>query len=378
MNFLHGLRVGYVPSSSSLAAPGDRRRFCSYAAKRKLRFEIARPQEAYDLVVLTQVADISLWSRYPRGHGKVIFDFVDSYLAIPAYDPKSFFRGIAKFVVRQNQRLLLNYTQGLESMCRRADAVICTTESQKEQILPLCPNVSIILDFHGSVVRAPKEDYAADDVFHFVWEGLPCSLRHLLEIKSALQELKKTRPFVLHAITDLEYGRFLGGRLIKRSTLDDARKIWPQMCLYAWNERTFAGIARNCDLALLPIPLEDPLSAGKPENRLLLFWRMGIPVLASSTVAYLGAMHDSGLSMCCTTQDQWLEALQYYTSTEHARKQAGERGKAFVDQCHSEENTLALWDRLLQSVLSNSKANTLSIPEDFGNDRRPSGKAHAY
>ena len=73
MNFPRGLRIGYSPCSSSLAAPGDRRRFFHYAAQRNLRFEIARPDEAYDIVVLTQAADISLWSRYPRTRGKIIF-----------------------------------------------------------------------------------------------------------------------------------------------------------------------------------------------------------------------------------------------------------------------------------------------------------------
>jgi hypothetical protein len=351
MNFLQSLRIGYAPCSSSLIAPGDRRRFCYYAARRNLRFEIARPEEAYDLVVLTQLADISLWSRYPRARGKVIFDFVDSYLAIPDRDPKGRLRGIAKFATRQNHRLLLNYKQGLETMCRRADAVVCSTESQREQILPLCPNVHRILDFHTSVVRASKSDYAAEEVFHFVWEGQPGNLRHLLEIKGALQDLSRTRPFRIHAITDLEYGRFLGGRWMRRSTVEEARRISPQIYLYAWNERTFSSIASACDLALIPIPLDDPLAAGKPENRLLLFWRMGIPALASATAAHVAAMYESGVSMACTTQQEWLEALQYFVSSEPARKHAAQRGMAFVAERHSEKQTLELWDQMFDSVL---------------------------
>ena len=358
MKFPQSVRIGYAPCNNSLAAPGDRRRFCHYASKRNLHFEIARPEQAYDLVVLTQPADISLWSRYPQERGKLIFDFVDSYLAIPRHDPKSLLRGIAKYASRQNRRLLLNYKRGLEAMCRRADAVICSTESQREQILPLCPNVHRILDFHTSVVRATKSDYAAEEVFHFVWEGQPGNLRHLLEIKGALQDLARMRPFRIHAITDLEYGRFLGGRWIRRSTVEEARRISPQIYLYAWNERTFSSIARSCDLALIPIPLDDPLAAGKPENRLLLFWRMGIPVVASATAAHVAAMYETGVSMACTTQPQWLEALQYYTSNEPARRHAGRRGMAFAAERHSEKHTLELWDQVFDSVLSQEPDNT--------------------
>ncbi|MFZ1005892.1 MAG: glycosyltransferase [Candidatus Sulfotelmatobacter sp.] len=365
MNFPRGLRIGYASCSNSLAAPGDRRRFCHYAAQRNLRFEIARPDEAYDIVVLTQAADISLWSRYPRTRGKIIFDFVDSYLAIPDHDPKALLRGIAKFATRQNRRLLLNYKRGLEAMCRRADAVVCSTESQRGQILSQCPNVHRILDFHSSVVRSIKSDYAAEEVFHFVWEGQPGNLRHLLEIKNALQDFERTRPFRIHAITDLEYGRFLGGRWIRRNTVEEARRISPQIYLYAWNERTFSAIACSCDLALIPIPLDDPLAAGKPENRLLLFWRMGVPVLASATAAHVSVMDESGMNMACTTRRQWLEALQYYTSNQAARKHAAQRGMAFVAERHSEKHTLELWDHVLGSVLSGEAANPREPIDSF-------------
>jgi hypothetical protein len=290
---------------------------------------------------------------------------VDSYLAIPSHDPKGLLRGIAKYATGQNRRLLLNYKRGLAAMCRRADAVVCSTESQREQILPLCPNVHLILDFHAGVVRAAKADYAAGEVFHFVWEGQPGNLRHLLEIKGALQDLERTCSYRIHTITDLEYGRFLGGRWIRRSTLEEARRISPQIYLYAWHERTFSSIASSCDLALIPIPLDDPLAAGKPENRLLLFWRMGMPVLASATAAHVAAMYESGVSMACTTRQQWLEALQYYTSSEPARKQAGQRGMAFAAGRHSEEQTLALWDRLLDSVLTGQGSKHAQILEEF-------------
>src|SRR5438309_1369823 len=117
MRRLQNLRIGYVPCTPSFAAPGDRRRFCYYAAKRNLQFEIAQPSQTYDIVVLTQSADLSFWSRYPRGRTKIVFDFIDSYLALPRFDTKSLLRGVVKFAIGQNRRLLLNYKQGLEQMC---------------------------------------------------------------------------------------------------------------------------------------------------------------------------------------------------------------------------------------------------------------------
>lgn len=348
---LQSLRIGYVPCTASLQAPADRRRFCYYAARRNLHFEIARYTETYDVVILTQAADISMWSRYLRERGRIVFDFVDSYLSIPRSDLKGVFRGVAKFAMGQNRKLLLNYRRALERMCGRADAVICSTQDQRQRILPFCRKVYPILDFHGTVAVACKQNYSTDGVFHLVWEGLPVNLCHLLEIKGALEQLQKTRRFAIHAITDLEYGRYLNGRLLRRATLEDARKIWPGMYLYAWNERTFSAIARNGDMALIPIPLHDPLAAGKPENRLLLFWRMGIPALVSSTRAHRDAMTDSGINMACSNQQDWVAAMQYYISDERARGDAGRRGRAFAEEKHNEEQGLARWDEVLRSVL---------------------------
>lgn len=348
---LRHLRIGYVPFRPTLEAPGDRRRFCYYAAKRDIRFEIARPSEAYDVVVLTQAADISVWRHHPRGRGKIIFDFTDSYLSIPKLDPQGLLRGVAKFAFRQNQELLLNYSAGLEDMCRRADATICTTEEQKKRIVSFCQNVHIILDFHGSVVRECKQQYSSGEVFHFVWEGLPYNVPQLFEIKEALEGLRAKRRFTIHIITDLEYRRFLNGRIGKRNTLDQVRNISSDICLYAWNERTVSAIARSCDMALIPIPLGDPLLAGKPENRLLLFWRMGIPVLASATAAHKRAMEQCGLDMACASQQEWLDRLDFYVSSEQARQHAGQCGKAFAETMHSEEKTLAVWDQVFRSIL---------------------------
>ena len=65
-----------MPFSPTLKAPGDRRRFVAYAEARNLPFELARFDQHYDVVVLSEIADISIWSDYQQG--KIVFDFIDS------------------------------------------------------------------------------------------------------------------------------------------------------------------------------------------------------------------------------------------------------------------------------------------------------------
>src|SRR5260370_9882665 len=142
---LPDLRIGYAPCSESLELPGDRRRFCYYARKRNLVFEIARPTETYGVVVVTAVGDISVWKDYGRGNAKIIYDQVDAYLTTPALSMKGLLRGAAKFPVRQNRHLLLNYATAIRRMCRRADAAICSTEEQQRDIHRFCRNVHAFL-----------------------------------------------------------------------------------------------------------------------------------------------------------------------------------------------------------------------------------------
>lgn len=372
MSDVRDLRIGYVPYSESFNRPGDRRRFCSYAKKRNIQFEIARPSESYDVVVVTAAGDISVWSEYRRGKAKIIYDLIDSYLAVPKFDSKTLLRGLAKYAAGQNKRLLWNYHAAIERMCQRADVVICTTIEQRAQIHPHCQNVHIILDFHDTVVRTSKKDYSTGDIFNLVWEGLPGNLVFLCEIRDVLLDLRKQYPIAIHAITDLRYGRYLGGRFGQRRTEDDARKIFEPLYLYAWNEKTCSEIICACDLALIPVPLQDSLCNGKPENKLLLFWRMKMPVVVSATPAYTRAMEQCGLSMACQNPADWREILEKYILDETARRDAGHKGRAFAEQRYGEERMLEQWDAVFDSVLAKPEglqASSSSQLCDAGQDR---------
>lgn len=347
---LTNLRIGYVPYNHKLDQPGDNRRFCYYAKKRNIAFEIADPSESYDLVIVSERGDLSVWSDYRKANAKVIYDFIDSYLAISRRNLKGILRGLAKHVTGQSRYLRLNHWKAIESMCRRADAVICTTDEQRQDIAKFCKNVRIILDIH-TVYNKVKTDYSAPKVFNLVWEGYPHNLPPFFEIKDVLKEINAKRKLALHLVTNLTYGQFMG-RYWKRHTTDIARKIFENAYLYDWNEQLCPTIICACDMAIVPLFLNDHLSSGKPEDKLALFWRMGMPSIVSATPAHIKATAQIGLqNMACATPKEWKEALEYYIDNEPARQQAGQSGRVFVETHRSEEKILQQWDNLLASVL---------------------------
>jgi len=344
---LQDLRIGYVPYTNLLNLPGDRRRFVNYAQKRGVKFEIADPRQTYDVVVLSERADISVWRDYTKS--KVVYDLIDSYLAIPRTSLKGQLRGAAKFLTRQNRYLRLDHWRAIEDMCRRADAVVCTTEEQKRDIGRFCDNVHIILDVHTTVTRKVKASYAAASVFQLVWEGLPATVDSLLLIKNALREIERQHPIELNVVTDPVSFRYLG-KYGRRDTLDVVRDICARVRLYEWNEQTCADIICGCDAAIVPLDLSDPFAAGKPENKLLLFWRMGLPTIASASPAYARTMAAAGLDLACKSNDDWRRMLDHIITDESARANAGRRGRDYAEANFSEAQLLARWDALFATL----------------------------
>lgn len=348
-----GLRTAYVPLSADFKHPGDCRRFARYAAARGLRVEIADPSEDYDLVVISQGADLSVWNQYAKPRAKLIYDFTDSYLAIPRTDPRGLLRGLAKFATRQSRYLRLDQWKAIEDMCRRSDAVVCVTDEQKRSISDHCSNVHIVLDIHNMYLGG-KKSYSSGEVFNLVWEGYPENLAAFYQIRDVLRDVDSKYPLALHLITKWEFGRYMG-KYVKRRSSDIARDILPRSYIYEWNDQLCSPIIEACDMALLPIDLTDPLAKGKPANKLLIFWRMGMPALTSATPAFAKTMKEAGLAMACGDSADWRQALERYIVDSKAREDAGRQGRGFAETHVSEKQLLAQWDGVLESVLSGAR-----------------------
>ncbi len=344
------LRIGYSTLRDDPSGPGDRRRFLSYATRRGLAYEVARPSEHYDVVVSSMGGDLSVWSGLPRTT-KFVLDMVDSYLAEPGVHLRAAFRGLFKYAFGHTRRLHLDYRRLIEASCRRADAVICTTEEQRRSILEFCPNVHVILDFQSEVARRVKRDYARGEEFHLVWEGLGQNVLTFREFASVFRQLSARHRVALHLVTDLSYPRGSTSYWM-RPTRDLVRHLFgnDRVYLHEWNADLLSVVCTACDMAVVPIPLDAPFMRGKPENKLVLFWRMALPVVTSATPAYERAMQGAGLAMTCRTPKEWVAMLERYMDDEAARAEAGQRGLAYAGEVYSEASLVRKWDEVFDSI----------------------------
>jgi hypothetical protein len=341
------MRIGYVPYSSDLTQPGDRRRFPFYAEQRGIEFELADPANDYDVVVVTPRTDLAAWTRWRRG--KLVFDIVDSYLDIPSTNPKQMLRGPAKFVAGEARTPFFSYQRALERILERADAVTCATPEQAATISRYCQNVHPILDVQSRMVTQVKQDYAAGDPFKLVWEGLGENVRWFSEIRDPLAALGRTRPLELHLVTAVRFKQ-ISQRFWTRETAKIAAHFFDHVEVHQWSEQSVAQVATACDLALIPLPLDRPLERGKPESKLVSFWRMGLPTLTSATPAYVRVMDAAGQRLYCRSQADWSEALGRLAGDQSAREQAGRGGRAFAEREYGDERLLSAWDAVFNSL----------------------------
>lgn len=349
------LRIGYVPYSANLTHPADRRRFPYWARQRGVPFELAEPNGRYDLVVLSSTADITQWIPAAERGTPVVYELIDSYLAEPRHTLRSLMRGPAKFAARQTRSLALDYRRAMETMCRRSTAIVCSTPEQQRDLRALCRDVHVIVDCHVEVVRSVKSDYAPAEPFSLVWEGLPHTVDDFAVLAPVLAEISRARAVTLHLVTDLQFNAY-AHRFGRRHTDDVVRRVLPGVTtvIHEWHEPTLSRLVTGCDLAVIPLELDDPFARAKPENKLLLLWRMGMPVVTSATPAYERVMGAAGLDSTCRTETDWRDRLTALMTATDARAHAGTTGRAWVEAIHSREAILNQWDDLVTSASSAS------------------------
>jgi len=344
-------KIGLVPLSDNLNSPGDRRRFAAVLKNKNLPYKIISEDKkinSHKIVFLTQKADISRW--VDEKYSFIIYDLTDSYLAIPKTNIKGWLRGFAKYIFGQHKKFYLSYWKLLEKMCRRADLIICSTLEQKKIIQKYNKNVFIILDLKdNSVKKYKKTNYKiSQNKINIVWEGLPQNVYLLKNISKVLDNLSFKYKIVLNIITDKTYKSFLN-LFYNVNTFEQLKKIFKKtkFKLYQWNLNNYFKIIINSDLAVIPTDLKDKFIAGKPENKLLLFWRLRLPVITSASSAYKRTMKSAKLNNYCYNDKEWHNNIENLILNFKNRKDVAKKG-FFYTKKQENKKIFNEWEKILK------------------------------
>lgn len=343
-------RIGYAGYSADFGHPGDRRRFSAYAEMRGLPYERAAIDRDYDLVLVTHSSDLGYWVRRRRREGerlKLVFELVDSYF-VHTGRARRLVKGVGRFAIGTESRPSLDFLKLLVETCQAADAVICSTLEQQETIRRYNPNVFVSFDHFGADLGPPKQDYARGDKLRLVWEGQSTTLPNLQAIREPLNDLKDR--IELHVVTDPLIHRYFG-RFGAYPSMDALDGIECAKVFHPWQRDSFWRHVQAGDLAIIPIEQGNPLWAGKPENKLVLLWKLGMPVLTASTPAYDRAMAAAGLDMTCASPAEWRDKLAAIIDSPAERlRELGTRGRNHAEHVYSAEKFASRFDRAFAAI----------------------------
>lgn len=346
---LRDARIGYAGYSRDFAAPGDRRRFAAYAAARGLHFERAELSLEYDVVVVTHNGDIAGWTERKRREGsrlKFVFELVDAYF-IQTRLARRYLKGVGRYAIGMDSRPSPDFLRTLVNACQVADVVICSTEEQRETIKRYNPNVVTSFDYFGDELGPPKKDYDRREKLKIVWEGQSTTLPNLQVVREPLNDLKDR--VELHVVTDPLIHRYFG-RFSAYPAMDALNGIECDQHFHRWDRATFSDQITDCDVAVIPIDEANALWWGKPENKLVLLWQLGMPVLTSATPVYRRVMEAAGLDMSCSTVAEWGSWLERLLAAPAADLEAfGSKARRHAEAAYSKDEFLKRFDSAFAS-----------------------------
>ena len=348
------LKIGYWPLSTALGAAGDRRRLVFWAKARGHSI-VMDLSEKVDVIVVSEGADLKS-NFFKDTNVPIVFDLVDAYLS-PSNYIDDLMRGVAKRCSGQLSQGLNVFSEYVKEFCISSNAVICSSVEQERIVKQFQDNTHVILDSHEEFpLLTPQKNFSAfTGPKKILWEGQSATIRGVREISLVLENLAKTKSISLEFITDEKYfllmNKFLGLstlKLLKKELSAMDAKI----TLKHWTVENLVTSAKSSSLSMIPLDLSVPMQNLKPENRLLIMWRLGLPCLASASPAYSRVSSQAGVDATSTQYEDWIEKFDRILRDPSYALEQVKRGQDYIRDHHNSSILLNKWDTAIESVIS--------------------------
>ena len=347
------LKIGYWPLSQTLNSAGDRRRLIFWA-KARGHTVVTDLNQSVDLIVASENSDFNS-TYFAQGKIPVVFDLVDAYLSpLNAYDDLA--RGLAKKLSGQISGGVKPFSYHVRDFCVSSDAVICSSVEQEEMIKGYNSNTHIILDSHDEITLIDPHGLMAriSHESRILWEGQPATIRGVKQISSVLFRLAETNKLQIDFVTDEKYFQFLN-QYIEKTTLDllkkDLSQIADLVSIVPWTPGNLVDFAQKSAIAMIPIDLSVPMQRLKPENRLLIMWRLGLPCLTSPSPAYARVAQQAGVNAVCDNLQDWFENFNRLLNDPGFALNEILGGQNYLRENHNRTILLNKWDLAVESVI---------------------------
>ena len=349
------MKINYQSFSDDYSHPGDRRRFYGFAKRKSIDFNSNKEILDEEVIILTQNCDLSLWVNIKEKHPeiKIVFDLCDAYLV----EPLSFrrlFRGLVKFLIRKNKKLNFSYMNLIKKICIISDAIICSTDEQKEILKKYSNNIHIILDYQDDEISIKKTNLKnKNEKLNILWEGLGSNLSLFQDIAKTLEKVNEDYPFNLNIVTDTKVPIGLGNlyKVNAKNILAKYFKNLNNIFIYDWNKENLCHVGSMCDIAIIPSSKRhEKMFYYKSANKLFLFWKMGLPTITSYSFAYHKAMKDVNLDLICKTNHEWELKIKDVFLNKDKFNKISHKLKEYAKFNYSDAAKTNAWDKLFNTL----------------------------
>jgi hypothetical protein len=211
-------------------------------------------------------------------------------------------------------------------------------------------NAMDILDIHEEVPivdnsRAPIET----NLIEMFWEGLPATLGSMGLLEDFFESYSDNN-FKLNILTDLNSFKYMNR--FKKIDLD---RVLTQQLQHSnleinkiqWSPQMLVNYAASSKFGVIPIHAIKGYNHLKAENRLLIMWRLGLPVLTSPLMSYARVMRDAQIDGICIDHAEWKVKLGRLTFSADLRHEFIEKSRNYLETRHKTEDVLKKWDYVL-------------------------------
>ena len=347
------LKIGYWPLSKSMDSAGDRRRLIFWAADRGHTI-ITDLNAKVDVIVASENSDFNS-VFFERTNVPVIFDLVDAYLS-PLNYLDDMARGTAKKLSRQISGPIKPFSHHVRDFCKKSTLVICSSIEQQAVINHINTNTYVILDSHDEIPFIDPTNTAnfLKNANRVLWEGQPSTIKGIKQISPVLRSLSESHKLKINCVTDKKYFRLLN-KYLAGNTIDllgnDFYKIFDSFSITPWTPGNLVNLAKESEVAIIPIDLTVPMQALKPENRLLIMWRLGLPCLTSASPAYIRVANKAGANVVCENLHDWSSNLNLILNDSKYALNESIKGQNYLHENHNRKILLQKWDNAIESVL---------------------------
>jgi hypothetical protein len=331
----------------------DRRRVGLWIDDLKARKNITDAEDT-NLRIFTPVSDLTKVKFGKEKDCKLVLDMVDGYLSENAGLVKDFSRNIHRMGLWRFIKNPERFSITLRRFIKECDLVTVGSPEQASLVKIYNPNCFPIRDCHDEFAGPVAfSKLNKDDHYELFWEGLSVTLHHFRECLSGLKKFLKETSSGLHVVTNPEH-KFLANSYFRVSSRTYVNKIFGEVAdrviVHDWSVQKVTEVSKFCDFGIIPILSKDSFAQFKPENKLLIYWRLGLPTLFSGTPAYRRVSKQFKLEAFEVHSSEWFEKLVWCGRDLESHCNSHRPCTSNLQETHSRTAIIREWERALKTI----------------------------